>query len=1109
MSGGKLPDFTKIPLLIDGAMGTSLAGKNIPDQYFRNAAGCNEILNRTLPETVTEIHSEFFNAGSGAVETNTFGGSPGKLDVWHLQDESLDLNRRGAAAARLAADATGGLVIGSIGPSGELPSSPGYNGRGVENLTADFAVQAEGLISGGADILLVETSQDILELKCAVRGCRKALALTGEKLEIWATVSLHQGGRMLMGTGIRAALAVGVSLKLDAFGLNCATGPEEMIDAVRFLSEKCPMPIIVSPNAGIPENIDGKACFPMGSERFAELMIPFLNLGVEIIGGCCGSTPEHIRELSRNLDKYKPRSRPKYKFSISSPVDSQDLIPEGSPLIIGERLNSQGSRRFKKMLLAGNYNGMEDIARSQEKGGAQVLDLAVAMTEREGESEEMVRIGRRLSQSVMLPFMVDAVDPEVVTAALTNFPGVPIINSINLENEKRSEQVLEDVAGFGAAVVCMTIDREGMAKTESRKLEIAEKLYVLATGKYKLHPGALLFDPLTFTLATGEKDLKDSAVATLNAIKALRVKYPESGVVLGISNISYGLPVAARRILNAVFLHHAVQSGLTAAIVNPADIKGYHDIPEQFRILAEELIFDKHEDALARFLNELDREPGTAVKQKDQESDQDVLPGELLRRAVLDRIETGLPEIISKCLKEMPAGEILNGILLPAMKEVGDRMARNETILPHVLRSAEIMKKALERLEPHLEKRRTGPAGRILLATVFGDVHDIGKNLVKSILSNNGFDVVDLGKQVPVSRIIEGVTDDEPPLAIGLSALLVSTAMEMKECVRTLHEKGFTVPVIVGGAAVSPAFAKRISHVGDTEYPGGVNYARDAFAGLEICRRLQDGQPGTTVKSERRDGSAPSPAPHTATASSRRNKVKVRSGRRMEVKGSHIFQGSKNPPFTGSAVIALSRDEVMAITEEDVTKDTERKPDEILRDVQRTIGKEDVFRSAAIYGYFETVRNGEKLDVFHGGRSYSFKFPPRRGRSLSGWFNAGDRFIPYLATVGTETVEIYTDLDSRGFLVLSQEWASLCSRLAESSAEAVRRRIARDFELPREWRLPGFSPGYPLWPDLSAQTGLLELLDGERIGLSITRHFQLVPEFSTTGIVILNPDAGY
>jgi len=1135
------------PLLLDGGMGTALEAARLErsgtssdgsrggraEDAAVGTVGCPELLNAADPELVGSVHRRYLEAGSHAVETNTFGGTAIKLGSFGLAERTGELNRAGARIARQAADRSGGLVIGSLGPSGELPGvwieNPAAEPAvGVRALRAVFAEQAAALLTGGVDVLLVETSQDLLELRCAILGCREAMKRAGRKVPLWGSVSLHLNGRMLLGTGIDAALAVALALDLDAFGINCATGPEEMTGAVRFLCDHSPLPVIVCPNAGIPEERDGRAVFPLGPEAFARAMMPFLEMGVEIVGGCCGTSPAHIEALRGVLTAHRPRRAiTKNAVRVASAVAAQDLLCAGSPLIVGERLNTQGSRRFKKLLLKRSWERIGEVARTQESAGAQVLDLASGLAERQSERDDMLRLVRQLAAHSALPLMIDALDPEVIESALEHYPGVALVNSINLEDRGRCERVLDAVARHGAAVVALTIDESGMAYSLKRKIAAADKLYNLAVRKHAIPPGGLLFDPLTLTLATGKEDLRDSARDTLAAVCELRKRYPLSGVILGVSNVSFGLPRPARAVLNAVFLHHAIQAGLTAALVNPAEIVGYHDLPEVQRALAEELIFNRRPDALERFVESTTApaEPGNAnaedSKTKRSAEDASRRPEEELSRAVIERRAAEIEKVIAACLERLPAKDVLEEVLLPAMKEVGERMNRGETILPHVLRSAEVMSRALQILGAHLGAYERNPCGKVVLATVFGDVHDIGKNLVATILANNGFEVVDLGKQVPTQVVVDAVLETKP-LAVGLSALLISTSAEMVACVSALGEKGASVPVILGGAAVSPALARRAAAIGTGEYAGGVHYAKDAFAGLEICRRLareRSNGPDDSVttkggdkgfdgaRAKGGDGSRPDREPSREKPFDELRDVKDHE------KG--IDSAASSDRGDDLRQVTLSTDAVLARIGFGEKSALTRPPREIEHEVQAVIGgaiQGSSMRVAAVYGFFPGRLEGDILEVLSartgrmGSASRRFRLRLRaspRSAAVEAWFDRSDRFIPYLVTLGAAATAVYDRLARRGHLALSQEWAALCAQATEAAAQELRDLLCTEIGLDRETAQPfGVSPGYPLWPDLADQVELLELVQGHRLAVTLTERFQLVPEYSTTGMVV-------
>jgi len=1066
------------PLILDGAMGTTLDSLAPESKVC-----CNELLNITNPDLIATVHRRFFEAGSDIVETNTFGGTPVKLNEYDLPADTLEINEQAAMIARGVADEFGGLVAGSMGPSGLLPSGVNYGGPGPDEISKAFSVQAEGLLRGSVDALIVETMHDILEMKSAIIGCRDAMERAGIKVPVWASVSLHMNGRMLMGTPVDAALAVALALEIDAFGLNCATGPREMIDAVAYLTSNSPIPVIVFPNAGMPRNVDGKPVFDLTPEDFSSQMASYIRMGVEIVGGCCGTGPEHIAALKETAGEYISRVRPSRIFRLASLEKSQELISEGSPLVIGERLNSHGSKKFRKLLNAEDWDGMVEVARQQERIGAQVLDVALASGDREDEAGDYVTVVSRLAVESSLPLMIDSVDHHAVRASLMNYPGIPIVNSINLGKPALAEKVIRYIRRYGGAVAAMLIDDNGMAKDIERKMEVAEDLYSFAVGRFGLRADSILFDPLTFTLATGEEDLRDAAVATIEAIPKLREKFPECGVVLGISNVSYGLPVGARKLLNTVFLHHAIKNGLTAAIVNPLDLRSLDEFSAEEIGHAEDLIFNRCDDAIQRLVDLMKDRP------EDEERitvEADIPVEKKLSHAILERKASGLEEILDKCLEKISAIEIVNGILLPAMREVGERMERSETILPHVLRSAEVMKSALKYLEPHLESDAAGDTKKVVIATVFGDVHDIGKNLVGTILANNGFEVVDLGKQVTAREIVDAVRA-ENPIAVGLSALLVSTSLEMGVCVEAFHENGLDVPVIIGGAAVSPGLARKISIVDGIKYAGGVHYGKDAFEALEIVRSLATGE--FAERSHKPDSKAGNGG------------TKGKDETEKAIK-------PKEMPFEGVSAREFNVGELIdSICDED-RADLYRDPGGLIDEIKKVSGEFSVVNARGLYGYFPSKRDGTRVTVIAGGSEFVFEFP-EKSKGVHTWLDEEDYVIPYVVTIGKKPVEIYERLIKDGHDALALEWSQLCSVLAESAAEMMRRHVAMELGLSDKVRPLGVSPGYALWTEISDQEKLSEILGWDEIGLKLTDRWQIVPEYSTSGIVIIHPNAKY
>src|SRR5579884_4183588 len=868
-------------IIYDGAMGTNIQryGLTAEDYGGQATEGCNEYLLLSKPSVIEEIQTGFLAVGCDVLETNSFTASRLKLDEYGLGAYTHEINLKAAQLARRLADRFSTaeqprFVAGSVGPTGMLPSSddPALSNITYQQLVEVFREQAAALLEGGVDVLLIETSQDMLEVRAAITGLRCAMQQVGRSVPIQAQVSLDTSGRMLLGTDIAAVMTTLVGLRVDIIGLNCSTGPDYMREPVRFLAENCPLPISTIPNAGIPLNVNGLAVYPTGPEEMAVALRDFITeFGVNIVGGCCGNSHEHLRAIVKACRTAPRRPRPvadnncnnKVFANISLPFVSSGirataLQQDPPPLRVGERVNSQGSRKAKQALLQDDYDTLLNIAREQVEGGAHVLDVCVALTERVDESDQMAKTIKKLSMGIEAPLVIDSTEPEVIKAALETYPGRAIINSINMENgRQRIESVLPLAIERGAAVVALTIDEIGMGKTTARKVEIAHKIYDICVHEYGLAPNALIFDTLTFPITTGQEELQTAAIETLEAIKRVKAELPGVLTILGVSNVSFGLKPHARAVLNSVFLYHAVKAGLDAAIVNPTHITPYAEIDAEQRQLAEDLIYNRP-DALPNYIAYFEaHEPQKGDSSTKADPTEGMNTAERIHWQILHRRKEGIEPLIEQAIEEraaemgIPKSEaavnVLNTILLPAMKDVGDRFGAGELILPFVLQSAEVMKRAVACLECFLEKKEGYTKGKVVLATVFGDVHDIGKNLVNTILSNNGYTVYDLGKQVPLNTILDKAIEVNAD-AIGLSALLVSTSKQMPLCVKELHKRGLSFPVIVGGAAINRSFGRRILFVDEqapdstpVPYEHGVFYARDAFEGLEIVDKLTNG----------------------------------------------------------------------------------------------------------------------------------------------------------------------------------------------------------------------------------------------------------------------------
>ncbi|MBV8639003.1 MAG: methionine synthase [Candidatus Eremiobacteraeota bacterium] len=1136
-------------------MGTQLMALDLTAADFggERYLGCNEALVLTRPDVIRTIHTAYLEAGADVVETDSFTASRLKLDEYDLGEKTYEINRRAAEIARDACDAIATpdwprFVAGSIGPTGMLVSSsdPSLSKITFEELAAIYGEQARALVDGGADVLLLETMQDLLELKAAIAGIVREFDRGMRHVPIQAQPTLITEGRMLLGTDIRAIAATLDALPIDVIGLNCSTGPSQMRDSLRYLAENSRAYVSVIPNAGLPlMGPKGETIYPETPDELARELADFVKeFHVNIVGGCCGTTPAHITALRKAVEgipfdakRVMPRDsegggRPEY---VASAMTAVTLEQQPRPLLVGERINSQGSRRIKRLLLEDNYDEMMLVAREQVEGGAHVLDVCCALTERTDEDVQMRELVRRLAQSVEAPLMIDSTEPRVMQVALENYPGRAILNSVHLEaGRAKMDVVLPLAVEHGAAVVALTIDETGMAKTAQRKLEVAKRIHDIVVGEYRLPPGALIFDDLTFTLATGDAEFLNSAIETIEGIRLIKRELPGVLTSLGVSNVSFGLKPAARAALNSVFLHHCVQAGLDLALVHAKEITPYAEIDPAVRELCDDLVFNRRPDALTRFIEHFE----SAVLQTAQDdtagAEAELPIEQQIHNAILRRRKDGIEAKIDVALQGRTPVAVLNEILLPAMKDVGDKFGAGELILPFVLQSAEVMKKAVAHLEQFLEKKEGSTKGTVVLATVFGDVHDIGKNLVNTILTNNGYTVHDLGKQVPMNTILEKAVEVKAD-AIGLSALLVSTSKQMPICVQEQESRGLKFPVIVGGAAINRDFGRRISLLDEGErfFEPGLFYAKDAFEGLDIMDRLtSDGAARVAFVDQIRTEAfaqrdrARTAAVHAAEAPSV-SAVKSELAdipeppfwgpetlETIDVAGLwpcfdlkslyRLSWGASNTK--GEAFEALVRDEFQPR----------------LHRYQQEAARGGLLFPKVAYGYFPAAGVGNDVIIYDPtDRSREIaRFPftrqiggdhlcladylrePRNGEGI-------DVVALQVVTVGTEAARRTEELQAKGDYSESYFLHGFSVQSAEALAEWTHRRIRTELRLDPE-RGKRYSWGYGACPDLSQHEIAFRVLEAtDRIGVTLTEAFQIVPEQSTAAIVMHHPRASY
>jgi 5-methyltetrahydrofolate--homocysteine methyltransferase len=1125
-------------LVYDGGMGATLEQFDLSlEDDYRLPGRCHEALVLNRPDVIEGVHASMLDAGAEVLETDTFQASRLKLAEWGLEAHTREINVKAAQIARKAAGEKR-FVAGSIGPTGFLPASDDATlGQiGFRDLLEVFTEQAHGLVEGGADLIIIETAQDILEVKAAVFGARAAFKLADRSLPIQCSVSLlPQGGKMLLGTDISAVLATLEALEVDIIGLNCSTGPEDMRDAIRFLGEFCPVPVHCIPNAGLPlQGPNGETIFPERPEPLANALGEFVErYGVSVVGGCCGTTPEHIAAIAERVRGRTPGARPERRAPhLSSMIAATPLVQDPRPTLVGERVNSQGSRRAKEMLLADDYDGLLVVAEDQVAGGAHVLDICVALTERQDEDEQMRRVAKGISLTQPAPIQVDSTEPAVIETALEQIPGRAIVNSINLEaGRDKLDKVVPMARAHGAALIALTIDEVGMAKTAERKVEIAQRLKQLCCDEHGLDPEALIFDCLTFTLTTGDEEWRPSAVETIEGIRRIKTEIPGVKTSLGVSNVSFGVGLPARSALNSVFLHHCVEAGLDLAMVNPNHITPYGEIPEHERRLADDLVFNRREDALEQFIAHFESKGPEEAAEKANPTE-GMEPEEALHYHILRRKKEGVEDWIDLCVEKIEAVPTLNQVLLPAMKEVGDKFGAGELILPFVLQSAEVMKRAVARLEKYLDKIEGYTKGTVVIATVFGDVHDIGKSLVNTILTNNGYTVIDLGKQVPISTILEAAVEHDAT-AIGLSALLVSTSKQMPLCVQELHQRGLSFPVLIGGAAINRNFGLRILYPNGTEsdeiYQPGVFYCKDAFEGLAKMDQLVDQAARDALLTKTREAATelrdrPPPAPDNSppvTDSS------VRSAARTD-------NPIPSPPFWDAREIEVPLQEVYHHLDTHVlfklhwggrgVKGEQWRT--LLRDdfqprLERMWSEQDYLHPRAVLGYFPCNSEGNELIVWDpeapGERELERLVFPRQPKHdricLADFYRpASSGQIDVVAlqavTAGDEVTELMASLERDGEFAEQLFVHGLGVQTAEGMAEWLHARARSDLGIERD-QGRRYSWGYPACPEQSEHEKVFRLLDAPSIGLRLSGGFAVEPEQSTLAIVAHHPQAVY
>jgi 5-methyltetrahydrofolate--homocysteine methyltransferase len=1128
-------------LIMDGAMGTMLQEANLTAIDFGGdeLEGCNEHLNITSPSVIKSIHEKYLESGADIIETNTFGATSIVLEEYGIGHKAYEINKIGAQLAKQATELYSTsehprFVAGSMGPTTKSLSITG--GTTFEELSLDYEKQATGLIDGGVDILLLETSQDMLNVKAGYVGIQSAFKKTGKTLPIIVSGTIEPMGTTLSGQSIEAFYISVEHMNPVAVGLNCATGPEFMQEHIRSLSELAQTAVSCYPNAGLP---DEEGHYHESPESLANKLSGFAEKGwLNIVGGCCGTTPQHIKAISTELSKFKPRiisTKPVHKISGIEAFIYDD--PTLRPIMVGERTNVIGSRKFKRLITEGKYDEAAEIARAQVKGGAHVIDICLANPDRD-EFSDMENFLRELTKKIKAPLMIDSTDENVIKKALTFSQGKAIINSINLEEgEERFEAIAPLIHRFGAAVVVGTIDEKGMGVSKERKLEIAERSFKLLINKYKLKPQDIIFDPLVFPVGTGDEQYIGSAKATVEGIRVIKERFPEVQTILGISNVSFGLTPVGREILNSVFLYHCTLAGLDYALVNTEKLERYASIPKAEIMLAENLLFNTNEGNLREF-TDFYRDKKIEVKEKNTD-----LPLEArLGNFIIEGSKEGLLSDLEEALKFYSTPlDIINGPLMDGMKEVGKLFNDNQLIVAEVLQSAEVMKSAVSYLETYMEKgTQKTSKGKIILATVKGDVHDIGKNLVDIILSNNGYEVVDLGVKVASNDLIQAIKKEKPDM-IGLSGLLVKSAQQMVLTASDMKKSGIKVPVIVGGAALSRKFVDtKIAK----EYDGLVLYAKDAMSGLTLANQIQS--PDELEKLVEENGAkfqkepadfvlqvvTTNPKQKTSNVNKQTPVFIPKDTNRHLLKSfsiSHIEPYINMQMLLGHHLGVKGRIEELLVREDDKAV----KVKEVVYQLLECARRENWIIPQAVYQFYPAQSEGNKVIIYqpedHSKVIQEFVFPRQVKEPylcIADYLKSvGSGEMDYVGifavTAGKGVRKKAEEFKKQGRFLESHAFSALALELAEGFAELIHRQMRDQWGFPdsvdltmrdrfsARYQGQRFSFGYPACPNLDDQQKLFELIQPHEIGITLTDAYMMEPEASVTAMVFAHPDARY
>jgi 5-methyltetrahydrofolate--homocysteine methyltransferase len=1155
--------ITERYLVIDGAMGTQIQDLSVPDEAWldekgESQEGCNELLNATAPELIGRIHKRYAMAGADMIKTNTFGAMPWVLDEYGLGERAYELSRKGAELVKAVCEEYSTpekprFVLGSIGPGTKLPSLGHID---YETMYEGYLETARGLIDGGCDVFLLETCQDPLQIKAALHACEAANAEKSAALPIMVSVTIELSGSMLIGTDAATIVTILEPFDILSLGFNCGTGPDQVKKHLKTLSERCKFPISVHSNAGLPQNRGGHTFYPMGPDEFAKKELEFIDFdGVAFLGGCCGTTPQHIQALSKALEGKRPKTPTgSIPPSIASLFESVELFQDPSPLLIGERSNATGSKAFRQLILDEDYEGTLTVAQEQVRAGAHALDVNVEFAGRDG-AKDMKEVIGLYNQKIPIPLMPDATNVHTMEVGLRRIGGRPIINSANLEDGiERFDRICRLAKKYGAALVLLTIDETGMAKEKERKVEVAERMIERAVNLHGLRKEELIVDVLTFTVGSGDEEYRDAAVQTLEAIRELHQRHPELGTTLGLSNISFGLAPHARIYLNSVFLHHCVEAGLSSVIINVKHIVPLSRMSEEDIAVCEELLFHADENSLFRFIEHFS-DKSLETEQGDEEYEK-LSSEEKIKKLLMDGDKERLIPLVEEARHELGADRIVNEILIDGMKVIGELFGSGQMQLPFVLQSAETMKATVDYLNPYLTKQEKESDTTLVIGTVKGDVHDVGKNLVDIILSNNGFKVKNIGIKVELEQFLEAYEEVKAD-AIGMSGLLVKSTQVMKENLEELARRGIEIPILMGGAALTRGFVDDYCR---PIYKGPIFYCRDAFDGVVAMSRIEEWK---------KDPSKPL---DTRLAGDMKERV-VKEKKEVVIPPFEEIKMPKpveipTPPFWGRRVMGrenldlsmvfdwvnkrtlfkmhwgykskgMSKEEYQKLLDKTVYPAWERLKDTFL--------KEKLFEPTILYGYYpcrsddqelflfspdegwfsESEVNQEPLEEIVGRAVGVFNFPRQRRkphRALSDFFRHERHDVVALTCVsaGPKISEYERALYEKGEYLEYNLVHGLGVELAEALAEVAHKQIRLDLGIAGEdeghtlrdvrmnrYRGARYSFGYPACPDLEQSRVIFDLLKPEEFGIELSETFQIHPEQSTTAIVVHHPEATY